>query len=392
MERVYLDHASNTPLLPEVREAMAPYLDGEFANPSSLHGLGRRSAKVLEEAREKVASLIGAKSEEVIFTSCGTEANNFALKGFTAANEKKGRHIIVSSIEHFSVLHAARRLERQGYRVTRVPVDLTGWIDPQEVRGAIASDTILISIIHANNEVGTIEPIREIARIAKEHGILFHADAVSSCGTIPTNVAELGVDALTLAANSFYGPVGVAALYLRRGTKIFPFLDGGGQEEGRRSGTENLPAIVGMGKAAELAHRQMEARMEYLSRLRDRLIAGLLAIEGAHLNGHPTERLPGHVSVSVSDVESEPLLLSLDMEGIFVGNGSACNSKAMKSSHVLQAMGVPEPLAQGAVVLTLGIGNREEEIAVVLGIFPKVVERLRKLNRTYASQAMRSVK
>ena len=392
MDRVYLDHASNTPLLPEVREAMAPYLNGEFANPSSLHGPGRRSSKALEEARDKIASLIGAKSEEIIFTSCGTEANNFAMKGLTAANEKKGKHIIVSSIEHFSVLHAARRLERQGYRVTRVPVDPTGWIDPQEVRRAIASDTILISIMHANHEVGTIEPIHEIARIAKEHGILFHTDAVASCGTVPTNVVELGVDTLTLTANQFYGPVGAAALYVRKGTKIFPFLDGGGQGEGRRSGTEDLPAIVGMGKAAELALSQMEERTKHLLRLRDQLIEGLLSVEEVYLNGHPTQRLPGHVSVAVVGVESEPLLLSFDMEGIFVANGSACNSKAMKSSHVLQAMGVPEPLAQGTVMFTLGIGNREEEILVVLDVFPKVVERLRKLSRTHASQAVRSVK
>ncbi|MBI4436109.1 MAG: cysteine desulfurase [Candidatus Omnitrophica bacterium] len=392
MEQIYLDHTSNTPLLPEVREAMAPYLHGEFANPSSLHRGGRKNAKALEEAREKTASLIGARGEEIIFTSCGTEANNFAMKGLAAAHEKKGRHIVVSSIEHFSILHAARRLERQGYRVTRVPVDQAGWVDPQKVREAIAPDTVLISIMHANGEVGTLQSIREIAQVAQEHGILFHTDAVSSCGTIPTNVSELGVAALTLTANQFYGPVGAAALYVRKGTKMLPFFDGGGQEEGRRSGTENLPAIVGMGKAAELALSHMEERTTSLLKLRNRLMEGLISVEEVYLNGHPTQRLPGHVSISVAHVESEPLLLSLDMEGISVASGSACNSKAMKSSHVLQAMGVPELLARGTVVLTLGIGNREEEISVVLDIFPKVVERLRKLNRTPIPQEVRSVR
>lgn len=379
MRHVYLDHAASSPLLPEVREVMFPYLDGKMGNPSSLHRLGRMNAQAIEEAREKVASLIGAKKEEIIFTSCGTEANNFAIKGLAAANEKKGKHLIVSSIEHFSVLYAVRRLERQGYRVTRIPVDRTGTVELGKIREAIAPDTVLISVMHANGEIGTLQPIREIAAIAKEHGILFHTDAVSSCGTIPVDVEELGVDALSLAADQFYGPVGIAALYLRKGTKIFPFLDGGGQEEGRRSGTENLPAIVGMGRAAELARSHMPEQMAHLSRLRDRLIEGLLKTEDVHLNGHPTNRLPGHVSVSISGLDGEALLLSLDMNGIYAGNGSACNTKAMKSSHVLQAMGVPEPLALGTLVLTIGIGNGEEDISYVLQVFPKVVGDLRKL-------------
>ncbi len=379
-QRVYLDHASRTPLLPEVREAMNAVSDGAFGNPSSLHQAGRRSARSLEEARENVAQLIGAKSlEEIIFTSCGTEANNFAIKGIAAANEKKGRHLIVSGVEHFSVLYAARRLERSGFRVTRIPVDRMGWVDPGKVKEAMTSETVLISVMHANGEVGTIEPIREIAQMAKEKDILFHTDAVSSCGMIPIQAEEWGIDALTLAADQFYGPVGAAALYLRKGTKIFPYLDGGGQEEGRRSGTENLPAIVGMGKAAEAARLHMSARAGHLLKLRERLMQGLLSCEGVSLNGHPTERLPGHVSVSVAEVEGEALLLALDMQGIWVANGSACNSKAMKSSHVLQAMGLPEKVAQGTVVMTLGSGNREEEMAYVLEVFPKVVESLREL-------------
>lgn len=379
MRQVYLDHISRTPLLPEVREAMESYEREGRGNPSSLHRLGRKSAKALDEAREKVASLIGASSDEIIFTSCGTEANNFAIKGIAAASEKKGNHIIVSSIEHFSVLYAARRLERQGYRITRLPVDARGRVNPEDLRKAITPETVLVSVMHANGEVGTIEPIRELSGIAKEHGILFHTDAVSSCGTLPVSVEELGVDALTLAADPFYGPVGAAALYLRKGTKIIPFLDGGGQEEGRRSGTENVPAIVGIGKAAEMARLHMPERAYRLARLREPLIEGLLAVKDVTLNGHPVERLPGHVSVSVTDVEGEALLLSLDMNGIFVGNGSACNSKAMKSSHVLQAMGIPDKLAQGTVVMSLGIEIQEEDITYVLKVFPEAVAKLREL-------------
>ena len=389
MRQVYLDHVSHTPLLPEVREAMRLYQQDRLGNPSSLHRLGRKSAKALDEAREKVAHLVGAKADEIIFTSCGTEANNFAIKGICAANEKKGRHIIVSGIEHFSVLYAARRLERQGTRITRLSVDRNGLVNPNELRQAITPETVLVSIMHANGEIGTIEPIRELSRIAKEQGVLFHTDAISSVGTIPVSVEELGVDALTLAADQFYGPVGVATLYLRRGTKIIPFLDGGGQEDGKRSGTENLLAIIGMGKAAEMAHVQMPERMQHLSGLRDPLIEGLLAVEGVTLNGHPTERLPGHVSISVADVEGEALLLSLDMSGIFVGSGSACNSKAMKASHVLQAMGVPEKLAQGAIVMSLGIENQKEDIDYVLGVFPETVEKLRRLGTIAVRQEVR---
>lgn len=378
---------SHTPLLPEVREEMVVIESGPFGNPSSLHRFGRKSAKALDEAREKVAHFIGASADEIIFTSCGTEANNFAVRGIAAAYEKKGKHLIVSGIEHFSVLYAARRLERQGYSVTRLSVDRNGLVDPGKLLEAITPETILISVMHANGEIGTIEPIRELAGIAKEQGILFHTDAVSSCGRIPLQVGELGVAALTLAADQFYGPTGAAALYLRKGTKSIPFLDGGGQEEGRRSGTENLSAIVGMGKAAESAHSQMEKGVEHLSALRDRLIQGLLSVEGVVLNGHPTQRLPGHVSVSVSDVEGEALLLSLDMNGIFVGSGSACNSKAMKSSHVLQAMGVPEKLAQGTIVMSLGIGNQEEDIDYVLDVFPETVSKLRELKGSPSQEA-----
>ena len=389
MRQVYLDHTSYTPLLPEVREAMRLCQQDGSGNPSSLHRLGRKSAKSLDEARERVAHLIAAKADEIIFTSCGTEANNFAIKGICAANEKKGKHVIVSAIEHFSVLYAARRLERQGYRITRLSVDRNGLVNPNDLRQAITPETVLVSIMHANGEIGTVEPIRELSSIAKEQGVLFHTDAVASCGVIPVSVEELGVDALTLAADQFYGPVGAAALYLRKGTKIIPLLDGGGQEEGKRSGTENLFSIIGMGRAAEMACVQMPERMRHLAGLRGRLIEGFLAVEGVTLNGHPLARLPGHVSVSVADVEGEALLLSLDMNGVFVGSGSACNSKAMKSSHVLQALGVPERLAQGTVVMSLGIENQKEDIDYVLDVFPEAVEKLRALKRNIVHQEVR---
>lgn len=359
---------------------MIPWLTGQAGNPSSLHGPGRKSAQALDEAREAVASLIGAEREEIIFTSCGTEANNFAVRGLAAAHAQKGKHLVISSTEHFSVLYAARRLEKEGYQVTLLPVDRYGWVNPDELRKAIRPETVLVSVMHANGEVGTIQPIEEIAKITKEQNVLFHTDAISACGTIPVDVKRLGVDAMTLAADQFYGPVGAAALYLRKGVKIFPFLDGGGQEEGLRSGTENLPAIVGMGKAAELAREKMEKRNRHIIRLRDKLIQGLLSVEGVSLNGHPTRRLPGHVSVSVPDIEGESLLLALDLKGVSVGLGSACNSKALKSSHVLRAMGIPDRQALGTLVLTVGLDTEEADIDYVLKVFPEAVSTLREFS------------
>ncbi len=378
MRHVYLDHLAKTPVLPQVREAMK-ISDEEFGNPSSLHRLGRKSAKALEEAREKVASLIGAASDEIIFTSCGTESNHLVIQGLAAAHEKKGKHLVLSGIEHFSVLYTARRLERQGYRVTHLSVDRQGLVDPAKVLEAIAPETVLVSVQAASAEIGTIQSIAEIGKIAKSRGVLFHTDAVASCGVIPIDVSKLSVDALSCSANTFYGPVGVAALFLRKGTKMIPFLDGGGQEEGRRSGTENLPAIVGMGEAAEAARLEMAKREHPLLKLQHQLIEKIVQVEGVTLTGHPTLRLPGHVSVTVEGIEGESLLLALDMNGISVGNGSACNSKAMKSSHVLRAMGIPEKEGRGALVFSLGIGNTEEDIAYVSEIFPKNVAQLRRM-------------
>lgn len=382
MRAIYLDHASNTPLLPEAWGEMAPYLNGEFGNPSTLHAMGRRAGRAVEEAREKVAFLLGARPEEVIFTSCGTEANNLAVKGLAAAHEKRGHHLIVSAIEHPSVLYAARRLERQGYRISQVGVDRTGLVDPEAVKRVIEPDTILISIMLANGEIGTLEPLEEIVAIAKEKGILVHTDAVSACGSIPVDVATLGVDALSLAANQFYGPLGAGALYLRRGVRIVPWFDGGGQEEGRRSGTENVAALVGMGRAAELVASDLDRRREHLASLRDLLEQGLFSsgLEGVVRNGHPTQRLPGLLNLSVEGVEGESLLLALDREGIYVSSGSACNSKAMKPSHVLQAIGLDPQLAQGTVLFTLGLSNHAEEIAQVVELFPRIVQQLRRVS------------
>jgi len=381
MREVYLDHMAKTPLLPEVEEVIIRYQKERFGNPSSLHRFGRQGAQLMEEAREKVASLILAERDEIVFTSCGTESNNFALRGVMMSPSRKGNHCIVSSIEHFSVLHTARRLSRQGCTVTQLPVDRDGRVNPQDVESAITPETALISIMHASGEVGTLQPIREIAQIARKHQVLMHTDAIASCGMMPIDVSAWGVDFLSLASDQLYGPVGAAALFIRKGVKVQPFLEGGGQEEGLRSGTENVPAIVGMGKAATITRRELPGKMTSMTSLRQKLAEGLLAIEGVHLNGHPTERLPGHVSISVEGVEGESLLLALDMQGVFVGLGSACNSKAMKSSHVLQAMGIEESLAKGTVVLTLGRHTRVEDIDYVLDVCPKVIESLRAVDQ-----------
>lgn len=385
MRKVYLDHAATTPLLPEVREAMLPYLGELFGNPSCLHDWGDAAREALDTAREQVARLIGASAEEVIFTGSGTESNNFAIKGLALAKQDKGKHIIVSSIEHFSVLHSAKTLEKWGFEITEVPVDKHGVIDADEVRKQIRKDTVLISVMHANGEVGTIEPIQEITRIAKENNIPFHTDAIASAGTIPVDVKELGVDALSLAGTQFYGPKGVGALYVRKGVRIIPLLDGGIQEGGRRAGTENIPAIVGLGKAAELARENMAARVKHLNHLRDRLLAGLPErIEHMVVTGHPENRLPGNASFCVEFIEGEGMLMLLNSQGVAVTSGSACTSRALKASHVLIAMGLPHALAQGSVLFTFGIDNSEEDVDYVLEVMPPIVEKLRQMSPLYA--------
>ena len=385
MRRVYLDNAATTPLLPEVRGAMLPYLGEAFGNPSSLHDWGEPAREAMETARAQVAQLIGANAEEIIFTGSGTESNNFAIKGLALAQQSKGKHVVVSAIEHFSVLHSARTLEKFGFELTLVPVDKYGVVDPEEVRKSLREDTVLVSVMHANGEVGTIEPIKEIAQITRENNVVFHTDAVATAGTIPVDVDELGVDALSLAGNQFYGPKGVGALWVRKGVRIMPFLDGGVQEGGRRAGTENVPAIVGLGKAAELAKASMTSRTKHLTQLRDRLLTGLPGkIDHVVVTGHPQNRLPGHASFCVEFIEGESMLMLLDSQGVAVSSGSACTSRALKASHVLIAMGLSHAVAQGSILFTLGLDNTPEDMDYVLEVLPPIVDRLRQMSPLYS--------
>jgi len=385
MRRVYLDHVATTPILPEVLEAMLPYFKDAYGNAQSLHDWGDEAREAIEDARSRVADLIGAQTEEIIFTSSGTESNNFAIKGLAMAQQSKGKHIVVSAIEHFSVLHSARTLEKWGFEMTQVPVDRYGMINPDEVSRSLRKDTVLVSIMHGNSEVGTIQPIKEIAELAKEAGAIFHTDAVATAGTIPVDVRELKLDALSLAGNQFYGPKGVGALWLKKGLRIIPFLDGGVQEGGKRPGTENVPAIVGMGKAAELAKAEMESRIHRFSALRDKLIAGLLSrLEHVILTGHPTQRLPGNASFCVEFIEGEAMLMLLNHQGIAASSGSACTSRALKASHVLIAMGIPHEVAQGSLLFSFGLENTEEDVDYVLEALPPIVDRLRQMSPLYA--------
>jgi len=385
MKNVYLDNNSTTPVLPEVRDAMLPFLGENFGNPSCLHDWGEAPREALETAREQVGDLISAPPEEIIFTGSGTESNNFAVKGIAWANQKKGKHIVVSAVEHFSVLNSVKSLEKMGFTYTVVPVDNNAVIDPEKVRQAIREDTILVSVMHANSEVGSIEPIKEIAKLTKEKGLIFHTDAVATAGVIPVDVKELGVDALSLAGNMFYGPKGAAALWLRKGIRIMPLLDGGVQEGGRRAGTENVAGIVGLGKAAELAKAQMLQRNEYLTKLRNRLIKELPAkIDHVVVTGHPQNRLPGHASFCVEFIEGESMLMMLSMKGVAVTSGSACTSRSLLASHVLLAMGLSHEIAQGSLLFGLGLDNKEEDIDYVLTELPPIVERLRQMSPLYS--------
>jgi len=385
MKKVYLDNVASTPILPQVLEEMLPYLKDVYGNPQSLHEWGDEAREALDDARSKVATLIGAQPEEIIFTGSGTEANNFAIKGLAQARESQGKHVVISAIEHYSVLHAAKTLEKWGFEVTHVPVDKHGLVDPEEAAKSVREDTVLVSIMHANSEVGTIQPIAEIAEKVKKTGAMFHTDAVATAGTIPVNVKELGIDALSLTPNQFYGPKGVGALWLKKGVRVIPFLDGGVQEGGRRAGTENVPAIVGMGKAAELADKEMESRMVNLSAIRDKLIEELPSrIEHAILTGHPTQRLPGNASFCIEFIEGESMLMLLSHQGIAVSSGSACTSRALKASHVLTAMGLPPEIAQGSLLFSLGLENTEDDIDYVVAELPPIVDRLRQMSPLYS--------
>jgi len=385
MKKVYLDNMATTPVLPDVRRAMLPFLTESFGNPSCLHEWGDVPRDAMEAARRQVADLIGGNPEEIIFTGSGTESNNMAIKGLAMAQQKKGKHVVVSAIEHFSVLNSAKTLEKWGFEYTTVPVDKNGVVNPEDVRKAIRSDTILVSIMQANGEIGTIEPIKEIAKITKEKDILFHTDAVAATGNIPVNVKDLGVDALSLAANMFYGPKGVGALWLKKGTRIMPLLDGGIQEGGRRAGTENVAGIVGMGKAAELARVEMKVRMENLIKIRDYLIKELpLKVSHVIVTGHPQNRLPGHASFCVEFIEGESMLMLLNAKGVGVTSGSACTSRALQASHVLLALGLPHEIAQGSLLFGLGTDNTKEDIDYVLEVLPPIVERLRQMSPLYS--------
>jgi cysteine desulfurase len=381
MKRIYLDYAATTPTHPEVVKAMLPYFTDTFGNPSSIHSYGQEAKGAIEEARVKVANLINARDEEIVFTSGGTEADNFALKGVAFANENKGNHIITSSIEHHAVIEPCKFLERSGFSVTYLAVDGHGQIDPDDVRKAITDKTIIISVMYANNEVGTIEPITEIGKIAKEAGIYFHTDAVQAVGHIPVDVNELGVDLLSMSAHKLYGPKGIGALYIRKGTKLVAFMHGGEQERRRRASTENVSGIVGFAKAAELAQQEISEEEKRLTYLRDQLIKGLLKqIDHTRLNGHPIMRLPNNVNVSVDYIEGESMVLNLDLEGICASTGSACSSSSLEPSHVLLAMGLSHEQAHGSLRFTLGKWTTEEEICRVLEVLPRIVAKLRAMS------------
>jgi cysteine desulfurase len=384
VRKVYLDHAATTPVHPKVVEAMLPYFTAKFGNPSNLHDMGREAKNAVEDARAKTAALIGAKPEEIYFTSSGTESNNFAVKGLAQANNQKGNHIIVSQVEHFSVLHPVKSLEKAGFKVTQVAPDKQGIIDPDAVAKAITKETVLVSIMHSNNEIGTLQPIEEIGAITRSKGVLFHTDAVASVGWVPVDVKALGVDALSLSGHQFYGPKGTAALFVRKGMRIKPQIEGGVQEDGRRGGTEDVPGIVGLGKAAEIAAAEMPNRSSYLVPLRDKLLKGLQdRISDLIVNGHPTRRLPHNVNVSFLFVEGESMLLFLNMAGIYVSSGSACTSRSLKSSHVLSCIGTDAAAANGTLLMTLGMGTSAEDVEYVFDTLPPIVQRLREMSPLY---------
>jgi cysteine desulfurase len=384
MNRVYMDYAATTPTHPEVLDAMLPYFTDIFGNPSSLYACGLEARRAINEVRQKIADFIGAATDEIVFTSGGSEADNLALEGVAYAQGKKGRHIITSSIEHHAVLRTCEFLEKRGFQVTYLPVDAYGLVDPEMVRRAITPETILISIMHANNEIGTIEPLSAISKIARENHIPLHSDAVQTLGHLPIDVKELGVDMLSMSAHKLYGPKGVGALYIHKGIRITSFLHGGEQEKGRRAGTENVPGIVGLGKAIEIAQKEMAEEAIRLTGLRERLIQGLMQrIDHMQLNGHPTKRLPNNASFNIEYVEGESMLLRLDLEGICVSTGSACSSSSLEPSHVLLATGCPREQAHGSLRLTIGKWTTEAEIDRILEVLPRIVKQLRDMSPLY---------
>lgn len=381
---IYLDHAATTYVKPEVFEAMKPYFCEHFGNASSIYSIGRESKKAIEEAREKVAKALGAQAREIYFTGSGSEADNWAIIGVANANKKKGNHIITSAIEHPAVINTCKYLEGEGFEITYLPVDGDGLVSVEALKNAIRDTTILISIMFANNEIGTIQPVKEIGAVARERGIYFHTDAVQAIGNIDVNVEEMNIDLLSLSGHKFYGPKGAGALYVRKGVRISSFMHGGAQERGKRASTENLPGIIGLGKAIELAAENMEAYNEKILELREKTIEGLMAkVPYIRLNGHRTNRLPGNVNISFQFIEGESLLLMLDMIGVCGSSGSACSSGSLDPSHVLMAIGLPHEIAHGSLRLTFGEENSDEDVDFILDEIPKIVSKLRDMSPLY---------
>ncbi len=381
MRKVYLDHTAGMPVDPQVIEAMKPYFTQLYSNPSSLHSSAQEVRKGFQNARKKVAMLVGAKSEEIFFTSCATESNNWAIRGVASRNRGRGKHIITTAIEHMSVMNVCKYLMKQGYRVSFLPVDNTGLIDLEVLQKELADNTILVSVMYANGEIGTIEPIKEISEVVHSKDTYLHVDMTAAMGQVSADVMKEGIDLLTLSSNDMYGPKGVGALYIKKGTRLDPLIFGGGQERGLRSGTENLPGIAGMGKAAEIAKAEVGREGSRLSKLRDKFINGILeTIPHSFLNGHPTRRLPNNVAVRFSFVEGESMLLNLDIAGVAASSGSACTAKTLEPSHVLRAIGLKHEEAHGSLLFTLGKQNDEENVNYVLGLLPDIVKRLRAMS------------
>ena len=383
-KHIYMDYAATTYVKPGVLAEMTPYFTEYFGNPSSVHSYARETKKAMDHAREQIAEAIGAMPSEIFFTSGATESDNWAIKGMAYAHQKKGKHIITTKIEHHAVLHACEALEKEGFRVTYLDVDEYGLVTPEQVKQAICDDTILVSVMFANNEIGTIEPIREIGAVCREKGVVFHTDAVQAFGAIPIQVDEMNIDMLSITGHKLYGPKGTGALYIRKGIILKNLIDGGAQERGKRAGTENIAGIVGLGKAAQLAQAQMKENAQRLTALRDRLIQGLLQqIPETRLNGHPTKRLPNNVNVCFRYIEGESLLLLLDRAGIAGSSGSACTSGSLDPSHVLLAIGLPHEIAHGSLRLTLGASTTEEDVDYAIECLKNIVSRLREMSPLY---------
>jgi cysteine desulfurase len=386
MKRVYMDYAATTPVAPEVLEAMVPYMTEHFGNPSSIHSFGREAKQTLEKAREAIATLLEARPEEIVLTSGGSESSNLAIKGCAEAYTKKGRHVITTSVEHHASLDAVKHLAKNGFEATYLPVDRDGIVDLNALRNAVRDDTILVSVIHANNEVGTIQPVKEIVAIAHEKGALVHVDSVQVVGSMPVSVRDLDVDLMSMSAHKFYGPKGMGGLYVKRGVRILPLIHGGPHEKKLRAGTQNVAGAVGMAKALELAVARMGDEVPRLTGLRDRMIEQITSrIDHVRLNGHRTRRLPNNVNVSVEYVEGEAMLLNLDLKGIAVSSGSACSSGSLEPSHVLMAMGIPHEIAHGSLRFTLGRSTTEADVEYVVSSLVDIVAKLREMSPLYPS-------